>query len=88
MTDELKEEGLARDLIRTINQMRKDQGLTIEDKVKVVFQTESGELKEVLEKFGEEIKKNTLTEVIEEGGGEGVEKKVDEFVVKLTVTKI
>lgn len=88
MTDELKKEGLVRDLIRTINQMRKDQGLTIEDKVKVMFETESRELKEVLEKFGEEIKKNTLMEAIEEGGNEGVEKKVDEFVVKILIVKV
>jgi valyl-tRNA synthetase len=75
-------------LIRTINQLRKDQGLTIEDRVKVVFQTESGELKEVLGNFGEEIKKNTLTEHVEEGINEGVEKKIDEFRIILSIIKL
>lgn len=60
ITSELKQEGIARELIRHINQLRKDQGLTIKDKI-ILYQQG---LNEVFDKFGEEIKKATLTSEI------------------------
>lgn len=36
LTDELKEEGEAREIIRTVQQLRKDSGLILKDKIKVL----------------------------------------------------
>ncbi|MFA6410476.1 MAG: isoleucine--tRNA ligase [Candidatus Buchananbacteria bacterium] len=80
ITKELKLEGQARELIRQINQLRKDAGLTISDKVNITYDG----LDEVFAKFGSEIKKSTLAENIQkaqtdnlkavEGGKIGINK--------------
>jgi len=57
ITVELKQEGISRELIRHINQLRKESGLTIEDKI-ILYQQG---LNEIFDKFGEDIKKATLT---------------------------
>lgn len=67
ITPELKKEGLAREIIRTINQKRKEMDLTIKDKVVVKYQTNDKLLQEVFAEFGEEIKKAVLAEKLEEG---------------------
>jgi len=66
ISDELRQEGLMREIIRQINQLRKEAGLTINDKVVIYYDG----LAEVFAKFGEEIKKATLAEKIEKGEGE------------------
>jgi len=60
MTEDLKLEGNARELIRQINAQRKEAGLSIGDLVELVYATDSKELALTIEKFGEEIKKATL----------------------------
>jgi isoleucyl-tRNA synthetase len=66
LTDELKLEGLVRELIRQINQLRKEMGLTVKDKV-IIYQEG---LDDVFAKFGEEIQKATLAEKVEESSVE------------------
>jgi len=60
LTSDLEAEGLARELIRNINQLRKNAGLTVADQVEVYYQG----LSEVFEKFGDEIKKATAASKI------------------------
>jgi len=62
ITPELKQEGLLRELVRTINQMRKKTGLTIQDRIEIKYFCEDKELKKVFEKFEEELKKQTLAD--------------------------
>jgi len=59
ITPELEEEGRVRDLIRAIQDMRKEKGLKPGDKMKYKI---SNENRGLLEKFGEEIKKITDVE--------------------------
>jgi len=69
ITAELKKEGLMREIIRTINNLRKNAGLTIKDNVKIYFQTKSKELKDVLttKELKDEILKKTISQdIIEE----------------------
>ena len=51
ITQELQTEGLAREIVRTINQMRKEQGLSIHDKVAVHFATADSILLSVINNF-------------------------------------
>jgi len=67
LTDELKKEGLLREVVRTINQIRKDQKMTIADRVIVKYSTEDVLLKAVFVDFVEEIKKAVLAGFVEEG---------------------
>ncbi len=86
ITHDLKKEGLLREVVRTINQMRKEQGLSREHQVRVSYRTDDELLKSVFVDFDEELKRLVLAKGIEEGEGE--EKKVDGRVVYLMVTKV
>jgi isoleucyl-tRNA synthetase len=55
LTDELKEKGVLRELIRFINAMRKDAGLLPSDNPVETYNTSSDYLKSVIEKYKEEL---------------------------------
>lgn len=91
ITEELKLEGVKRELVRFINNMRKDADMSIGDRALVGFETGSDLIKRTIELFGSEIMKDTLTERIEEGINAIEFKKevrVDGEVVVLGVVKI
>ena len=87
VTQELKLEGHARELIRQINELRKKQGLTIGDLVDVNYQTESDELKKMIDKYGDEIKKNTLTKELAPGLAE-IEVDINGHLIKLKLKNL
>jgi isoleucyl-tRNA synthetase len=64
LTPELAEQGLYRELVRFINALRKQAGLTIQDKVTVYYQAENTEVNAVFSKFATELKKDTLASEI------------------------
>ncbi|MFA5644054.1 MAG: isoleucine--tRNA ligase [Patescibacteria group bacterium] len=59
ISPELKLEGIKRELVRFINLRRKDLSLSINDQAKVIIQSNNSFISEVLDKFKEEIKKET-----------------------------
>jgi isoleucyl-tRNA synthetase len=62
LTPELKAEGLLREIVRTVNQMRKDAGLTINDRIKLYVEVEEASLAfKVFTDFETELKKSTLS---------------------------
>ncbi|MBT4120906.1 MAG: isoleucine--tRNA ligase [Candidatus Magasanikbacteria bacterium] len=92
ITEELKKEGLVREIVRAINQMRKEQKLTIEDVVTVEYHVEDELLQAVFEDYAEEIKKQTLArDLIREkillDESDDVAKKIDGKDVLLAVKK-
>jgi isoleucyl-tRNA synthetase len=72
LSPELKQKGVAREIIRQINQLRKEAKLTIDDKVVIYYDG----LDEVFSKFGNEIKKATLATEAKKGS-EGKMKEVE-----------
>ena len=60
LTPELKEEGLAREVVRRIQSMRKDADFNIEDRITTYYHVE-GELAEVFEAWSDYIKQETLS---------------------------
>ncbi len=64
ITQELKLEGLKRDFIRLVNALRKEAGLSIEDKASIVWQGDES-MEPIISQMSEEIKKGTLSEKIE-----------------------
>jgi len=67
ITPELKEEGQAREIVRLIQDARKEAKYSFSDLVVCYFETESPELKLVIAKFEQEIKKQTILSEISEG---------------------
>ncbi len=60
VTPALRTEGLARELVRRIQVMRKDAGFNIEDRI-VTYHVEEGELADVVREWAEYIKAETLS---------------------------
>lgn len=61
MTPELIREGMAREVTRRVNQLRKDAGLTIADRITLKLWSDSAEVKIMLTELGEDIKRDTLS---------------------------
>lgn len=70
LTEELESEGAVRELVRAVNGLRKAQGLTRDDRVKVFYSTESDRILKVIEQFGEELKSQVLADSLEAGKAE------------------
>ena len=88
ISSELKEEGIARELVNRIQNIRKDSGFEVTDKVKVLLQKN-----EVLEKAvlanEDYIKSETLTETLlfEDNVKDGIEIEFDEIKTRILITK-
>jgi len=73
ITDELKQRGMVRDIVRHINAMRKDAKLTIDDTISVYYDLSDQEIKGILSHY----KKDFCSEVIAAQCLEGVPENVD-----------
>jgi isoleucyl-tRNA synthetase len=87
ITEELKKEGLLREIVRMVNQIRKDQKLTISDRVSIKYHTKDELLQTVFVEYNDEIKKSVLADAVEEADG-GEEKEIDEMKVSISVEKL
>ncbi|MFA6424088.1 MAG: isoleucine--tRNA ligase [Candidatus Magasanikbacteria bacterium] len=85
--DELKKEGLVREIVRTINQMRKEQGLTINDKIAVKYDTEDAVLGGIFEEYKAQIKVSVLADSIEKTANIEVLIEVDGKKCGLAIVK-
>ena len=63
ITPELKEEGYVREMLSKIQNMRKDKGFEVLDKINL-YVAENSELEAIIKKFESEIMKETLTEKV------------------------
>ncbi|MDO8571373.1 MAG: class I tRNA ligase family protein, partial [bacterium] len=67
MSDELKQEGLLRELVRQINAQRKELGLTRNDAIDIVFQTQDPELIAMIALHADHLKKSVLAQSVQQG---------------------
>ena len=88
ITPELFEEGLAREIINRVQNMRKDSGLEVTDKIILTIEKNNDIMKPV-ERFGEYICSETLATLEMADKLEGVEPQelVDNISAKLTIKK-
>jgi isoleucyl-tRNA synthetase len=61
VTEGLKREGTARDIIRKVNQLRKEAGLEMEDRIALYLGTESAALRQAIDEHRDYIAAETLT---------------------------
>jgi isoleucyl-tRNA synthetase len=90
LTDELRDEGLARELVHRIQNLRKSAGFDISDRI-VVYYSEGGRLRGVFEAHGDYIRDEVLAVEVVEGsppdGSAAETAKVGGDEVTLAVTK-
>ena len=67
ISEELKLEGLARDLVRKIQELRKQSGFAVEDRIRLFYQGD-GILAEALERWRDYIATETLAVAVARGG--------------------
>ena len=59
ITEELRKEGLSRDMVNRIQNQRKDKGLEVQDKITVTYNTSDEMMQSALEDFADYIKTET-----------------------------
>ncbi|MDE7069400.1 MAG: isoleucine--tRNA ligase [Alistipes sp.] len=91
VTDELRAEGTARELVNRIQNLRKDSGLEVTDRIRVEIE-ELESLRPALERFADYIALQTLADKVafaaSPAGTFTVTTEVDEQSVKIALTKI
>lgn len=90
MTNELKTEGTKRELVRIINNLRKNAGLTIADRVTIYWQSEGVFVVKAIAELGNELMRDTLANaIVNEKTATDIEKdmKVNEETAWLGVKK-
>jgi isoleucyl-tRNA synthetase len=85
VTPELRDEGLARELVRRIQEMRKSAGFEISDRINLRYDGDA-ELGRVLEGWGEYVSQETLATSVSAGNGAGYGEDLDVDGMKLRVT--
>lgn len=86
ITPELKEEGNYRELVRAVQDMRKQMNLVPSDVVSISLET-NDEGQELVEKFMDEFKKVVGAKEVKFEKNEGAEVKIDELVFVVTLSK-
>jgi isoleucyl-tRNA synthetase len=88
ISPELKQEGIARELVNRIQNIRKDSGFEVTDKIKVELQR-SGELESAIKNNENYIKDETLTEELKFNDivENGIEIEFDDIKTRILITK-
>jgi isoleucyl-tRNA synthetase len=90
LTPELRAEGLAREVVRRVQAMRKEAGFNVEDRITTYHQA-AGLMSEVMVNWESYIRAETLsTQLLSEKAGEGAyteEHKIDGEIVLISVKK-
>ena len=86
LTDELRQEGMAREIINRVQNLRKDSGLEITDRISIVLGP-NAEIEKAVDAFGEYIKTQVLADTITTAPNEGAEVEFDDFKLNILITK-
>jgi isoleucyl-tRNA synthetase len=88
LTEELKDEGIARELVNRIQNLRKDSGFEVTDKIKVHLQN-NALLEKAIKANESYIKSETLTESLDFVNDlkDGVEIEFDEIKTRILISK-
>ena len=70
ISEALKKEGLVREITRLVNDLRKKQGLTIQDRITVLYQGDE-DIEKVIEEHRGQLEKATLAKEWKKGTDEG-----------------
>jgi len=87
ITEELKKEGIARDFVNRIQNLRKEMGMEVLDKIQLEVQQDLDVVNAALKEFSAYIKTETqaLSLDIKPSVQEGVAVEMDDFVLKVKI---
>jgi isoleucyl-tRNA synthetase len=90
LTEELKQEGIARDLVNRIQNLRKDLGLEVQDKIKLLVADSKSEVNAAIALFGAYIQEETQAVSLAVGKleAEATVLDMDEFELAIRLTKV
>jgi isoleucyl-tRNA synthetase len=86
ITEELKQEGDYRELVRTLQEMRKELDLTPSDTVSLIFETDIAG-KKLIKRFEKDLRKTVLVSKIEFKDNDGEEIKINGLIFKVKIKK-
>ena len=86
LTEELRNEGMARELINRIQNMRKDNGYEITDRISIVI-SNADAVEKAVEHFADYIKTQVLADSIAFADNDGTEVDLEETKVKISISK-
>ena len=84
LTDELRQEGLARELVNRLQNLRKDSGLEVQDKIRVSLAQTPPELAAAIENFGDYIRTEIQAlslDLVPSLNGDGTALEIDDQTV-------
>jgi len=87
LTDELRAEGMARELVNRIQNIRKKSGLEITDRIRVSIEPNDATTKAV-EAFGDYIARQVLADTLKLEANNGQAVEFDDFTINIQITKI
>ena len=88
LTDELKREGIARELVSRIQNMRKEIGFEVSDRIDIFYDTESEKLKQAISQFKDYICSETLAvQLLEDKSSEMTSLDVEGNQISLSLEK-
>ena len=77
---------MARDIINRIQNLRKEAGLEITDRIRIEI-APCTEIEQALKSFGDDVKTQVLADSIELKPNEGQEVEFDDFNLNIKITK-
>jgi isoleucyl-tRNA synthetase len=86
LTDELRQEGMARELINRIQNLRKDSGLEITDRINISIAPHE-EVAKAVDAFADYIKTQVLADDIQIAPNDGQEVDFDDFKLNIKIIK-
>ncbi len=88
ITDELRREGWARDIVRHVQQLRKDSGLEIQNHIRITWSSDDANLQQAIRDHGDTIRKETLCDEMTQGGvTDGKEIDLSGQMLKIAIEK-
>jgi isoleucyl-tRNA synthetase len=89
LTPQLVREGMSRDFVRQIQQLRKDAGLNIQDRIAISCFSEHATVAEMIGEWGDYIRTETLADSIEASAlAEGRTVSLGECDARIAIRKI
>lgn len=90
ITQELKREGIAREIIRHIQNARKQAGLNIDDRIQLTLITDDNELKQAIKNHNKTISDETLATKLSDSGSNKftVDVKIEDADLKISLQKV
>jgi len=86
ITEELKVEGIAREIVRSVQQSRKEAGFDVDDRINVSWKSDNEDIRKAFDGFGEYIAMEILAEKMEENmeGNFSFEKETKNWSLKIS----